>query len=172
MRNINRDSGHYESVNSSPYGRVSYDEVANSSPHQIKPRGGIRAIQHDGRGGFGTMKQDFTRQLGSSGVAPYGVPRSMPAPIGNARGASRTSKPVLDIESENEKDELSEYSEETEDTEDDEWNIDSSTFIIAAEDCNTHTEKPGTVREGNGYLEWLEPKTKRWCKYQVSIPFA
>ncbi len=164
-----RDIGCYQPTDPLPHDMVAYDRVLDATPHHSKPAGGSRAIQHDGRRGFGTMKPEFTRQLGSSEMAAYGTPRSMPAPIGNGLGALRTSRPVFDIDSDNEEDELSEYSE---DTEDDEWKIDTGRFIVAAEDCNTHTEKPGTVREDNGYLEWLEPKTKRWREYQVSILFV
>jgi hypothetical protein len=164
-----RDIGCYQPTDPLPHNMVAYDRVLDATPHHSKPAGGSRLIQHDGRRGFGTMKPEFTRQLGSSGVAAYEIPTSMPPPMGNALGVSRTSQRVSDIESDNEDDELSEYSEDTEDAE---WNIDTGRFIVAAENCNTHTEKPGTVREENGYLEWLEPKTKRWRKYQVSIPFV
>lgn len=54
----------------------------------------------------------------------------------------------------------------SDDDNEEEESTNSGDFIVAAEECSSHTEKPGQTRNDKGFLEWLDPKIKRWRKYQ------
>lgn len=97
--------------------------------------------------------QNFQELSSSSQPEPSTALGSGPGQLSPGQEDADNADQSVNFDSVSEDGEVSEVSEVFDEEEEEEDSIDNGDFIVAGNDCSSHTEKPGTTREDNGFLE-------------------